>query len=76
MPNHLADLALADVLPDAEERAQVEGRAILVRKLRTLPVEAIVRGYLIGSGWKDYQASGNVCGIDLPSGLRHGRPPT
>jgi len=70
VPNHLADLELADVLPDAEERAQVEGRAILVRKFRTLPVEAIVRGYLIGSGWKDYQASGKVCGIDLPSGLR------
>ncbi len=70
VPNHLADLALADVLPDAEERAQVEGRAILVHKLKTLPVEAIVRGYLIGSGWKDYQASGQVCGIKLPVGLR------
>ena len=70
VPNHLADLDLADVLPDAEERAQVEGRAILVRKLNALPVEAIVRGYLIGSGWKDYQASGQVCGIDLPEGLR------
>ncbi len=70
VPNHLADLELADVLPDAAERAQVEGRAILVRKLKTLPVEAIVRGYLIGSGWKDYQASGKVCGISLPAGLR------
>jgi phosphoribosylaminoimidazole-succinocarboxamide synthase len=70
VPNHLADLALADVLPDAEERAQVEGRAILVRKLKTLPVEAIVRGYLIGSGWKDYQASGKICGIGLPEGLQ------
>lgn len=70
VPNHIADLQLADVLPDAEERAQVEGRAILVRKLKTLPVEAIVRGYLIGSGWKDYQASGKVCGIGLPEGLR------
>ncbi|VAW78136.1 Phosphoribosylaminoimidazole-succinocarboxamide synthase [hydrothermal vent metagenome] len=69
VPNHLTDLALADVLPDAEERAQVEGRAILVRKLKALPVEAIVRGYLIGSGWKDYQASSRVCGIDLPKGL-------
>jgi len=70
VPNHLADLELADVLPDAAERAQVEGRAILVRKLKTLPVEAIVRGYLIGSGWKDYQATGRVCGISLPAGLR------
>ena len=70
VPNHLADLELADVLPDAAERAQVEGRTILVRKLKTLPVEAIVRGYLIGSGWKDYQATGKVCGISLPAGLR------
>ena len=70
VPNHLADLELADVLPDAAERAQVEGRTILVRKLKTLPVEAIVRGYLIGSGWKDYQATGKVCGISLPAGRR------
>ncbi len=70
VPNHIADLALADVLPDDDERAQVEGRAILVRKLRTLPVEAIVRGYLIGSGWKDSRSSGQVCGISLPEGLK------
>jgi phosphoribosylaminoimidazole-succinocarboxamide synthase len=70
VPNHLAELSLEEVLPDATERAQVEGRAILVRKLKALPVEAIVRGYLIGSGWKDYQASGAVCGIALPPGLR------
>jgi phosphoribosylaminoimidazole-succinocarboxamide synthase len=68
--NHLADLALEEVLPDAQERAQVEGRAIIVKKLKALPVEAIVRGYLIGSGWKDYQQSGAVCGIALPAGLR------
>jgi phosphoribosylaminoimidazole-succinocarboxamide synthase len=68
--NHLADLPLAEVLPDPQERAQVEGRAIVVRRLAALPVEAIVRGYLIGSGWKDYQASGAVCGIPLPPGLR------
>ncbi|HHJ15418.1 MAG TPA: phosphoribosylaminoimidazolesuccinocarboxamide synthase [Gammaproteobacteria bacterium] len=67
--NHLADLTLEQVLPDAAERAQVEGRAIVVRKLKALPVEAIVRGYLIGSGWKDYQASGAVCGIRLTEGL-------
>jgi phosphoribosylaminoimidazole-succinocarboxamide synthase len=70
VPNHLADLPLSEVLPDARERAQVQGRAIVVRKLKALPVEAIVRGYLIGSGWKDYQASGAVCGIALPPGLR------
>ena len=70
VPNHLSGLSLADVLPDAKERAQVEGRAIVVKKLRALPVEAIVRGYLIGSGWKDYQGSGGVCGIALPVGLQ------
>jgi phosphoribosylaminoimidazole-succinocarboxamide synthase len=70
MPNHLADLPLEQVLPDAAERAQVEGRAIVVKLLKPLPVEAIVRGYLIGSGWKDYQKSGAVCGITLPEGLQ------
>jgi len=70
VPNHLAELSLADVLPDNDERAQVEGRAIVVKKLKALPVEAIVRGYLIGSGWKDYQQTGQVCGIPLPSGLQ------
>ncbi|HHH45104.1 MAG TPA: phosphoribosylaminoimidazolesuccinocarboxamide synthase [Gammaproteobacteria bacterium] len=70
VPNHLAEIPLATVLPDAQERAQVEGRAIVVHKLKALPVEAIVRGYLIGSGWKDYQASGAVCGIRLPAGLQ------
>jgi len=70
VPNHLADVSLESVLPDAREREQVAGRAVVVRKLRALPVEAIVRGYLIGSGWKDYQASGAVCGISLPRGLQ------
>ncbi len=70
IPNHLADLTLEQVLPDASERAQVEGRAVVARKLKALPVEAIVRGYLIGTGWKDYQNSGAVCGIALPAGLR------
>ncbi len=70
VPNHLADLPLAQVLPDPDERAQIEGRAMLVRKLKPLPIEAIVRGYLIGSGWKDYQKNGAVCGIALPAGLR------
>ncbi|MEE8428194.1 MAG: phosphoribosylaminoimidazolesuccinocarboxamide synthase [Gammaproteobacteria bacterium] len=70
LANHLADLNLADVIPDPIERNQVEGRAILAHKLNPLPVEAIVRGYLIGSGWQDYQRNGSVCGIALPEGLR------
>jgi phosphoribosylaminoimidazole-succinocarboxamide synthase len=70
IPNHLSDLSLEDVVPDATERAQIEGRAIIVKKLTPLPVEAIVRGYLIGSAWKDYQQSGGVCGIELPEGLQ------
>ena len=68
--NHLADLTLEEVLPDAGERRQAAGRAIVVRKLRPLPAEAIVRGYLAGSGWKDYQRAGALCGIALPAGLR------
>jgi len=70
IPNHLIDRPLADVLPDPAERAQVEGRAVIARRLAALPIEAVVRGYLIGSGWKDYQATGAVCGIALPPGLR------
>ncbi len=70
IPNHLCELTLEEVLPDAAERAQVEGRAIVVHKLDPLPVEAIVRGYLVGSGWKDYRRDGTVCGIPLPAGLR------
>jgi len=68
--NHLSDKSLEDVLPDAAERSMVEGRGIVVRKLNPLPVEAIVRGYLIGSGWNDYQKTGAVCGIQLPEGLQ------
>jgi phosphoribosylaminoimidazole-succinocarboxamide synthase len=70
VPNQLADIPLEDVLRDPRELAQVRGRAIVVKKLKALPVEAIVRGYLIGSGWKDYQKTGAVCGIALPAGLR------
>jgi len=70
IPNHLSDIPLEQVLSDPAERAQVEGRAIVVKLLKPLPVEAIVRGYLIGSGWKDYQKSGSVCGIKLPEGLQ------
>lgn len=68
--NQLSDISLEDAVPDAAERAPLEGRAIVVKKLNALPVEAIVRGYLIGSGWKDYQKSGAVCGIELPQGLQ------
>ena len=68
--NHLAELTLEEVLPDAGERRQAAGRAIVVRKLQPLPAEAIVRGYLAGSGWKDYQRTGALCGIPLPEGLR------
>ena len=70
IPNQLCDLQLEDVLPDAAERAEVEDHAMIVKKLKALPVEAIVRGYIIGSGWKDYQATGTVCGIELPSDLK------
>jgi phosphoribosylaminoimidazole-succinocarboxamide synthase len=69
VPNHLLARPLAEVLPDPAERAQVEGRSVVARRLRALPIEAVVRGYLIGSGWKDYQATGKVCGIALPAGL-------
>lgn len=70
IPNHLADMSLEQAVPDAAERARIAGRAIVVRKLEPLPVEAIVRGYLVGSGWKDYQKTGGVCGILLPAGLQ------
>jgi phosphoribosylaminoimidazole-succinocarboxamide synthase len=70
LPNHLAELNLEDVVKDPQQRATLGDRAMLVRRLKPLPVESIVRGYLIGSGWKDYQQTGQVCGIDLPTGLR------
>ncbi len=70
LPNHLSSLKLEDVLPDPVQREQIMGRAVLARKLKPLPVEAIVRGYLAGSGWKDYQTDGRVGGIKLPTGLQ------
>jgi len=70
IPNHLTHIPLEDILTDTAEYKQVEGRAIIVKKLTPLPVEAIVRGYLIGSGWKDYQRTGQICGILLPEGLQ------
>ncbi|WP_177420549.1 phosphoribosylaminoimidazolesuccinocarboxamide synthase [endosymbiont of Lamellibrachia barhami] len=70
VPNHLSDIPLESVIPDSNQRSALGDRAIVVRKLKPLPVEAIVRGYLIGSGWKDYQRNGGVCGIQLPQGLQ------
>ena len=69
VPNQLSGRSL-DALPlEPDERQMLEGRAVIVRRLKALPIEAVVRGYLIGSGWKDYQRTGSVCGIALPSGL-------
>jgi len=70
VPNHLNGAAPEKVIKGSEEAAQVRGRAVVVRRLKPLPVEAVVRGYLIGSGWKDYQQTGAVCGIPLPIGLQ------
>jgi phosphoribosylaminoimidazole-succinocarboxamide synthase len=70
IPNHLTGVAPESVVKGEEEQAQVKGRAFVTRKLKPLPIEAIVRGYLAGSGWKDYQKTGAVCGIKLPAGLR------
>jgi phosphoribosylaminoimidazole-succinocarboxamide synthase len=68
--NHLSDLRVEDVVADAAERAQLAGRSMVVKKLTALPIEAVVRGYLIGSGYKDYKQHGSVCGIGLPAGLK------
>ena len=67
--NHLTNLRLENYVP-AEDLPQLQSRSIIVKRLKTLPVEAIVRGYIIGSGWKDYQATGELCGIKLPVGLQ------
>jgi phosphoribosylaminoimidazole-succinocarboxamide synthase len=76
IPNHLTGEPLSSILRDPADLEQCEGRAVIVRRLRPLPLEAVVRGYLIGSGWKDYRASGAVCGITLPPGLHEsGRLP-
>ncbi len=70
VPNHFSNLTLKDLKLSKDERVMLEGRSVIVQKLKPLPVEAIVRGYIIGSGWKDYQSSGKVCGIELPAGLK------
>ncbi len=71
VPNHLqlAEKTLKDVFPDPEQRSLIASRAVIVRKLRGLPLEAIVRGYLIGSAWKDYNSKGMICGTRLPEGM-------
>ncbi len=68
--NQLTDLTVDDVVKDPALRQLLRGRALVVRRFRPLPIEAVVRGYLIGSGWRDYLATGQVCGIDLPQGLQ------
>ena len=70
VPNHLTHTRVADVVEDKALAAQLESRAIVVRRLNPLPIEAVVRGYLIGSGWRDYLETGAVCGIALPEGLQ------
>jgi len=69
LPNHLTGILPESVVVESE-REQVEGRAFVIRRLKPLPIEAIVRGYVVGSGWKDYQKSGTICGIQLPAGLK------
>lgn len=69
IPNHLTGIAPESVVKDAAEHIQLGKRAVVVKKLKPLPIEAVVRGYLVGSGWKEYQQSGTVCGIPLPAGL-------
>jgi phosphoribosylaminoimidazole-succinocarboxamide synthase len=70
VPNHLTGIDPNSVVTNPEEKAQLGSRAVVVKKLKPLPLEAIVRGYLVGSGWKEYQATGTVCGIALPAGLQ------
>ncbi|MEY3798371.1 MAG: hypothetical protein RLZZ572_552 [Pseudomonadota bacterium] len=70
VPNHLTGITPNSVVTDPIEQAQLGSRAVVVKKLKALPIEAIVRGYLVGSGWKEYQARGTVCGIPLAAGLQ------
>jgi phosphoribosylaminoimidazole-succinocarboxamide synthase len=70
IPNHLSGIDPESVVKTEAEREQVRGRAFVTKKLKPLPIEAIVRGYLVGSGWKDYKKTGAVCGIQLPAGLQ------
>ncbi len=69
LPNHLTSIPVSDVIDDSQIAANLAARSIVVRRLTPLPIEAVVRGYLIGSGWHDYQQTGSLCGIELPGGL-------
>jgi phosphoribosylaminoimidazole-succinocarboxamide synthase len=76
VPNHLTGRNIEEVISDPGERAMLADRAVIVRKLKTVPLEAVVRGYVIGSGWKDYQKTGAISGIKLPAGMKQaGRLP-
>jgi len=70
VPNHLTGRPVEDVITDTDERALLKDRAVIVKRLETVPLEAVVRGYVIGSGWKDYQKTGAISGIKLPEGLK------
>ncbi len=70
IPNHLTHESVASVLPEGAELALYAKRSVVTKKLKPVPVEAIARGYIIGSGWKDYQKTGAICGIELPAGLQ------
>jgi phosphoribosylaminoimidazole-succinocarboxamide synthase len=70
LPNQLTGIDPESVVQGEEEKAQVRGRGLVVKRLKPLPIEAVARGYIIGSGWKDYQSSGAICGIPLPAGLK------
>src|SRR6204780_1367634 len=70
VPNHLTGMALSSAVSDPADLGLLEGRAVIVRRLRALPIEAVVRGYLIGSGWNDYRNSGAISGVTLPAGVQ------
>jgi len=70
VPNHISDIAIDQVFDDPSLLSVLRNRSVVVKRLKPLPLEAIVRGYIIGSGWKDYLESGAICGIELPTGLR------
>jgi phosphoribosylaminoimidazole-succinocarboxamide synthase len=68
--NHMTDIPLSDVISSPQVRYAIRDRAVVVKRLKPLPVEAVARGFLIGSGWRDYQETGSVCGMELPAGLK------
>src|SRR5579872_3639724 len=68
IPNHLSSLPLSAAISDPAQLRALDGRAVIVKRVRALPIEAVVRGYLAGSGWKEYQAGGRICGVELPRG--------